>query len=44
MIIDKREQFLLFDFLTFIGLKLNIKIDYLELIQEYEESRKGKYQ
>lgn len=43
MILDKEKRFLLFDFLTFIVEKLNLKgIDYLGLIRDYEISRRGK--
>lgn len=37
---NNHEKFLLFDFLSYISAKLNIKVDYLELIKGYEESRK----
>lgn len=44
MTIGKHEQFLLFDFLRFLSARMDIKIDYLKLIREYEEEVKGKYQ
>lgn len=36
---NTHERFLLFDFLSYVAAKLNLKVDYLELIKGYEESR-----
>lgn len=43
MQLSQHDRFLLFDFLAFISQKLGIKVEFLDLIREYEESRRGEY-
>lgn len=41
MILDKHDKYLLFDFLSWLANRMEIKVDYLKLIKEFEEYRKG---